>query len=197
MTAAAGASHHAVHIGTLLGPALLIAFWATWSELRTWLRRSDVPELATAALVAAALSVGAAAVHVIVIPPHVAESLVYGVFFAGLAAAQLGWALLVLVRPGARVLVVGALLNAGVLVLWAVTRTAGVPWGVAVGRREPIGALDTTCSLLELGVVDLAAGLDLETVAEGVEDQATLDLLREMGADFVQGFHVGRPAPVP
>jgi EAL domain-containing protein (putative c-di-GMP-specific phosphodiesterase class I) len=31
-------------------------------------------------------------------------------------------------------------------------------------------------------------------VAECVEDAATLDALRELGVDHVQGFHLGRPA---
>jgi EAL domain-containing protein (putative c-di-GMP-specific phosphodiesterase class I) len=43
-------------------------------------------------------------------------------------------------------------------------------------------------------VVSLAAGFGLKTVGEGVEDQATLDLLRELGVDYGQGFHIGRPA---
>jgi EAL domain-containing protein (putative c-di-GMP-specific phosphodiesterase class I) len=29
----------------------------------------------------------------------------------------------------------------------------------------------------------------------GVEDEATLDLLKDFGVDFAQGFHLGRPAP--
>lgn len=45
-------------------------------------------------------------------------------------------------------------------------------------------------------VVGLARGFGLKTVAEGVEDEATLDLLRELGVDYAQGFHVGRPAPL-
>lgn len=44
--------------------------------------------------------------------------------------------------------------------------------------------------------IAIAQQFGLRTIAEGVEDQATLDLLRELGADFVQGFHLGRPAPV-
>jgi EAL domain-containing protein (putative c-di-GMP-specific phosphodiesterase class I) len=42
----------------------------------------------------------------------------------------------------------------------------------------------------------IAERLDLATVVEGVEDQATLDLLRELGADYAQRFHVGRPVPL-
>jgi diguanylate cyclase (GGDEF)-like protein len=41
--------------------------------------------------------------------------------------------------------------------------------------------------------IELAHGLGIEVVAEGVEDAQTLDLLRELGSDFVQGFHIGLP----
>lgn len=41
--------------------------------------------------------------------------------------------------------------------------------------------------------VDLADHLGLQVVAEGVEDQATLEHLRELGCDVVQGYHVSRP----
>jgi EAL domain-containing protein (putative c-di-GMP-specific phosphodiesterase class I) len=34
-------------------------------------------------------------------------------------------------------------------------------------------------------------------VAEGVETAAELAWLREHGADFAQGYHLGRPAQVP
>ena len=43
-------------------------------------------------------------------------------------------------------------------------------------------------------VINLARGFGIETVAEGVEDAATLTLLGLLGVDFVQGFHLGRPA---
>jgi diguanylate cyclase (GGDEF)-like protein/PAS domain S-box-containing protein len=42
-------------------------------------------------------------------------------------------------------------------------------------------------------IVEMARPLGLETVAEGVEDQVTLELLREIGVDFVQGFGVHTP----
>jgi PAS domain S-box-containing protein len=45
-------------------------------------------------------------------------------------------------------------------------------------------------------VVSLARDFGLRTVAEGVEDDETLALLREHGVDFAQGFGLGRPAPV-
>jgi EAL domain-containing protein (putative c-di-GMP-specific phosphodiesterase class I) len=41
--------------------------------------------------------------------------------------------------------------------------------------------------------VDLAHSLGLAVVAEGVEDAATLELVRELGADIAQGYFVGPP----
>ena len=34
----------------------------------------------------------------------------------------------------------------------------------------------------------------MTVVAEGVEDEPTAALLREYGCDFLQGFHISRPA---
>jgi len=45
-------------------------------------------------------------------------------------------------------------------------------------------------------VVAIARELRLETVAEGVEDEATLRLLREYGVDRAQGYLFGHPRPV-
>jgi PAS domain S-box-containing protein len=45
-------------------------------------------------------------------------------------------------------------------------------------------------------IVSLAKGFGQQTIAEGVEDQATLDILKEHGVDYAQGFHLGRPEPI-
>ncbi|MEU8802083.1 bifunctional diguanylate cyclase/phosphodiesterase [Spirillospora sp. NPDC048819] len=42
-------------------------------------------------------------------------------------------------------------------------------------------------------IVDLVRTLGLRSVAEGVEDPATAQTLREMGCDAAQGWHFGRP----
>ena len=57
-------------------------------------------------------------------------------------------------------------------------------------------ANDRTDRLVIQAVVDIARGLGKKTVAEMVEDQQTVELLREMGVDYAQGFHLGRPAPL-
>lgn len=45
-------------------------------------------------------------------------------------------------------------------------------------------------------VVNLAHGFGKQTIAEGVEDEWTVELLREYGVDLAQGYHLGRPAPL-
>jgi PAS domain S-box-containing protein len=45
-------------------------------------------------------------------------------------------------------------------------------------------------------VVTLARAFGLQTVAEGVEDAVALQVVRELGVDFAQGYHIARPAPV-
>jgi PAS domain S-box-containing protein len=45
-------------------------------------------------------------------------------------------------------------------------------------------------------VVALARGFLIETVAEGVQDAETVALLRDLGVDFGQGYHLGRPEPL-
>lgn len=44
------------------------------------------------------------------------------------------------------------------------------------------------------GVVNLARNFGQQTIAEGVEDLATLETVGELGVDFVQGYYIGRPA---
>jgi diguanylate cyclase (GGDEF)-like protein len=43
--------------------------------------------------------------------------------------------------------------------------------------------------------LQLAHALDLTLVAEGAEDQATVDALTRLGCDVVQGYHLSRPLP--
>jgi EAL domain-containing protein (putative c-di-GMP-specific phosphodiesterase class I) len=43
--------------------------------------------------------------------------------------------------------------------------------------------------------IQLGHALNLEVVAEGVEDETTLTHLRAEGCDLVQGYHISRPLP--
>ncbi|WP_418132710.1 EAL domain-containing protein [Variovorax sp. 375MFSha3.1] len=46
-------------------------------------------------------------------------------------------------------------------------------------------------------IVQLGHSLGVQVVAEGVETQAELDVLRNLGCGLVQGYHLARPAPLP
>ncbi len=45
-------------------------------------------------------------------------------------------------------------------------------------------------------LVGLAQGMGTRTIAEYVTDRATLELLRDYGVDYAQGFEIGRPHPL-
>lgn len=45
-------------------------------------------------------------------------------------------------------------------------------------------------------IVSLAQAFGMWTIAEGIEDEETLNVLRAEGVDFGQGFYIGRPAPL-
>lgn len=45
-------------------------------------------------------------------------------------------------------------------------------------------------------ILQIARVLGMKTIAEGIEDEATLELLRELGVDYGQGFVLHRPAPI-
>jgi EAL domain-containing protein (putative c-di-GMP-specific phosphodiesterase class I) len=45
-------------------------------------------------------------------------------------------------------------------------------------------------------IYDVAKVLKLQTIAEWVEDEATLDSLKSMGIDYAQGFHLSEPTLV-
>ena len=44
-------------------------------------------------------------------------------------------------------------------------------------------------------IIQMAHALNLHTIAEGVEDQATLDYLQQLGCDEIQGYLIARPMP--
>jgi EAL domain-containing protein (putative c-di-GMP-specific phosphodiesterase class I) len=45
-------------------------------------------------------------------------------------------------------------------------------------------------------ILTLGQMLDLRTVAEGVEDESTVEALRAQRCDLAQGYHFSRPLPV-
>jgi diguanylate cyclase (GGDEF)-like protein/PAS domain S-box-containing protein len=50
--------------------------------------------------------------------------------------------------------------------------------------------------LVVSAIVSVARGMGLKTVAEFVGDEDSLRLLRELGVDLAQGYHIGMPMPI-
>jgi len=44
-------------------------------------------------------------------------------------------------------------------------------------------------------IIGLAHNLNLDVIAEGVEDNSTMQRLKLMGCDLVQGNHISKPKP--
>ena len=57
-------------------------------------------------------------------------------------------------------------------------------------KELPVSPAD---QLTVKAIVQIARGMGKETVAEFVQDERTMTLLREYGVDYAQGYHVGRP----
>jgi len=56
-------------------------------------------------------------------------------------------------------------------------------------------ATDDRSRLIVASTHQLAHALDMRTVAEGVEDAATMARLADLGVDSLQGYHIARPMP--
>lgn len=54
---------------------------------------------------------------------------------------------------------------------------------------------DSVDQLLVKSMIDIAHSLGKKTVAEYVEKQSTMDILKKFGIDYIQGFLVGKPSP--
>jgi len=57
-------------------------------------------------------------------------------------------------------------------------------------------AVDTVNRAMVAAMIEMSHSLNFRIVAEQVEDQPSLDAVRSMGIDFVQGFLIGRPQPL-
>src|SRR4051812_23323334 len=146
---------HGAHIAMLLVLVVVMIGLAVGADIRRWQYRNGRaarPTL-TAPVLAGGLSLLAAAIHAAVCPAHFTEAALYGWFFALSAVVQLGWAVLVLIRRSRSLLWLGLTGNLAVVVLWAATRTVGLPYGPEAGTVEAVGPLDVVASLAEVGVV--------------------------------------------
>lgn len=50
-------------------------------------------------------------------------------------------------------------------------------------------------SAITRAIIDVAHALDMRVIAEGVEDEAHVNMLQELGCDSIQGFYLSQPLP--
>ena len=125
---------------------------------------TDVPADASGAelrprITLAALSVGAGAIHLAMVPAHLAAWTLEGAAFLAAAWIQLGTAFLAVTRPSRRLWLATILLNCAFVAAWGVSRTSGFPMEPQKGIAESMSLVDITCVLFELGLIVGALGM--------------------------------------
>jgi hypothetical protein len=85
----------------------------------------------------AIVGIATAVIHFAVAGAHFQEYWLFGVFMLVAAWLQLLWAIVAIARPSRLLLWSGALLNAGVVAVYVVTRTIGDVIGPSWPRRRP------------------------------------------------------------
>lgn len=98
-------------------------------------------------------SVAAAVIHFAVSGEHFQQYWAFGVFMLAVAWLQLTWAIGIVIRPARQLLVLGGILNGGVVAVYLVTRTAGDVIGPTPHGVEPVGFGDAFCTACEVVIV--------------------------------------------
>lgn len=133
----------------------------------------------------AALSFGAAAIHFSVVREHWQYWPLAGAFFAVLAVLQIVWGGLVLHRPSRPLLALGAVGALQVVVVWLLSRTAGLPFGPQAHVAEPLGLADAISTAFEVLVAVGAAMLLAPGLARRVIPRASAFVLAGTAASGV------------
>jgi hypothetical protein len=90
-------------------------------------------------------------------PSHLGESAVEGWGFVVSAWLQLLLAAAVLLRPSRRVALGVVATSAALIAAWAISRTAGLPFGAHAGHPESVSIVDGACVALEVVALIVAA----------------------------------------
>jgi hypothetical protein len=101
----------------------------------------------------AIISVAAAVIHFAVAGEHFQEYWLFGVFMLVVAWLQLTWAVAIVARPAKWQLWAGAIINAGIVVIYILTRTVGDMVGPTPHDVEPFGFGDGLCTVMEAVIV--------------------------------------------
>jgi hypothetical protein len=132
---------------------LLTGLGAADEEQSTYSPREVVLRLTAAlALICGLIHIGAGV-------DHFQEFALYTLVFSALAAAQITWAALLVWRPTPAWLTLGCVLQLGIVALWAVSRTVGVPIAPKAWTPEELGVADVVETLCEIVTVVAVASV--------------------------------------
>jgi hypothetical protein len=137
---------------------------------------STLPLLAGLAFMGGLIHVGAAVDHASEVPAYTPAFLV-------IALAQFAWAFVLWRGPTRKILLLGSAVSAGVLLVWAASRTVGVPFGPHPWKPEQVGLADVVESADELVAALVAIAVAVSRESElarkllGVAQPAMLALL--------------------
>lgn len=106
-----------------------------------------------------ALLMVAGLVHLWMMPGHFGDWWAYGTFYLGAALMQGLFAVALLRWPAQRLAFLGVWINLGIVLVYMLSRTSGIPFGPHAGVAEAAGALDMVATASEVGVIVLLVSL--------------------------------------
>ena len=120
----------------------------------------------TTVAVAAALSLGAAWVHLAYVGPHLRQWWAYGAFFLATGIGQAVFSPLILRWPRPALAAVGIAGNLAIVGMYVLSRTNGAPLGPHANVPERVGAVDlatTAAEVVLIGVLVTILGTTART----------------------------------
>ena len=144
-------------------------------------------------LVLAALSAGAGLIHLVMVPPHLAESTADGAGFLVAAVLQLAIAVALAIGPSRATLAAAVVVNSVFIGAWVVSRTSGLPYGSQSGHPADATFVDVVCVGMEVALVVGAALVLLRPTWEGVR-LAGAGLLVPIAVLAVAGVAIASPS---
>jgi hypothetical protein len=111
-------------------------------------------------MLAGALTAVAGLIHVKAAVDHVGHYWLFAVVFAAVACGQIALAVVLWRTDVAdRVLAAAAVVTVGVVAVWIVSRTVGLPIGPWAGEAEAIGVSDAIVMIIELVFVAVVSAI--------------------------------------
>lgn len=121
--------------------------------------RTNSARWSTAALVAALLSLVGAWIHFAYVSSHWRDWWAYGVFFLVSALFQGLFAAAMLKWPNRWTALAGIAGNFGIIAMYVMSRTYGIPMGPHTGIVEKASAIDLSCTAGEIVLVGILLGM--------------------------------------